>query len=201
MKLIPAKCPNCGSKIKIDLDKKVYTCQYCRYDILLEDSSSQTNAPNSLSKEELLEQQKKFGKFALIPLIIFGIIFVIIFIMIFSTILNNFGSVNDAVTPDNTPNIPEPQEPEITTHQFNAFIDRNGVEMAGSVGSILNFVISNMEETSKVITVSYNGVETTNITDIKNIIIEVELDSFSKYKVLTEKDNEGYVNKVIISEV
>ena len=37
MKLISVKCPNCGSKLEFTPNSKTVTCEYCGYDIMVDD--------------------------------------------------------------------------------------------------------------------------------------------------------------------
>lgn len=41
MRLINMTCPNCGSKLQIDLDNKQATCQYCGNALLIDDGVRQ----------------------------------------------------------------------------------------------------------------------------------------------------------------
>ena len=38
MKLIPARCPSCGSNIEVDKDKSTTKCEYCETKIIIEDA-------------------------------------------------------------------------------------------------------------------------------------------------------------------
>ncbi len=38
MKFVAAKCPNCGAKLKLDKELKKSTCEFCRYDILVDEA-------------------------------------------------------------------------------------------------------------------------------------------------------------------
>lgn len=39
MKLIKLTCPNCGAKLQVSSDEKIYNCNYCRTDIIIDDET------------------------------------------------------------------------------------------------------------------------------------------------------------------
>ncbi len=191
MKFVAAKCPNCGAKIKVDIDQKVYTCNYCRYDIILDDGTSINEQPNTLNKEKLLLHQKNIQKLMMIPIIMFITIFSIVTIFMLVGFLT-FNEVKNEII--------EPSNNTFEKEQFNMFIDDVGVLNNSLVKFLLNDVIENLTTYDKEITIVYNGTSYSEIAEIMNIVVEVESNSFTSYSVLNEKDNEGYINKIIINK-
>ena len=47
MKLISVKCPNCGSKLEFTPNSKTVTCEYCGYDIMVDDEVKRIKLDNA----------------------------------------------------------------------------------------------------------------------------------------------------------
>ncbi len=187
MRLVAAKCPNCGAKIKLDLDKKIYHCQYCRYDIILEDEKG--NKTTEIPYDELFAKSKSIGKILIIPIVIFAIIFITIMVIVVS----NFFKMDDELL-DNFTN-------QVSVQSFNVYIDETGVLYGSTIANLLDHVQKNMENYDKHITIVYNDEIVSGDDAIFDLIVEVDLDSFAEYTIRNDKDEDGYINKVIIEKV
>lgn len=70
MKLVAAKCPNCGANIEVDENSDKTRCNYCNTQIIVEDAiqkyqidiSGKVNVEGILGKNDLLDQAKKHMK-------------------------------------------------------------------------------------------------------------------------------------------
>lgn len=63
MKLIDAKCPNCGSTIKINADEKTAVCEHCNSKFLVDENVTITNnyiVKNDFSNEALFNEIDKY---------------------------------------------------------------------------------------------------------------------------------------------
>lgn len=183
MKFIVAKCPNCGAKIKFKKDEKIYTCEYCKYDILFDDDGGLDKEHMKTENVDLTDLQKKILKKAPIMMFIPIIIFIV-----FSAVLIFIGFSL------------EPSISDVSTLHYNIFIDDNGVFYSNEIVVTLNNVISNMEEYDKKIEVVFNDESYTDIDEIKMLILELSNESFVEYSMLSYKDDDGYINKIVIND-
>ncbi len=198
MKFVAAKCPNCGGRIKVDINKKIYHCEYCRNDIILDDgsplNSTHTSNEYHLNKEELLKHQKMAQKFMIIPIVIF----ILIFGFVGYTIFNSFMDMNSSDSPlDNQTEV----DNEVSTSLYNLFIDDVGVQGKFSTENLINSVIENINDYDKEIEVLFNNVSYKEISALVSLITEISNSNISDYSIINEKDSDGYINKIIINNV
>ncbi len=184
MKFVAAKCPNCGSKIKVDLNQKLYTCQYCRYDIILDDGTNINNQGNTLNVDELKKRQKIFN---LISTVL--VVFFIIFVTITATLI-----MRTIVSMDES-NVTNTYE----TTEFNLLISTTGTINGINVKIILEGVNDNLNTTDKEITVVYDEVTYKTTSEIQTLITSLNDKTFDEFIVSNEKDVDGYINKINIA--
>ncbi len=182
MRLFAAKCPNCGAKIDLKKDVKIYYCEYCKYDIILDETNHASEKNKSLSSNEnvvYIDGKINFFKlFMFVPIIIFIIIVVTMFIIpIFSEVTKN----------DN--------EYQVSVDNFNFIIDKTGEQSANMLATMLDHVVENINDTDRKIVIVFEGEEVADITSFKNI---VESDLSLKYYITSEIDADGYINKINI---
>ncbi len=188
MKLVAAKCPNCGSKIKIEIDKKIYTCEYCRSDIILDDGTplNQTyNTPYSLNLDELRKRQKLMMVIMAIPVI--TIIFFVLMVMI--GIMGEFSDSNDKA---------EEFFDSVSVETFNFSINKAGNLSTVEVENLISDVISRMSSYDKNIVVVFNEMRLTDIPSISTVPNMINADSYKTYIVSNTKDSEGYIKEITI---
>ncbi len=191
MKLVAAKCPNCGAKIKLNKEDRIYSCDYCRYDILLDDTNSAAEKNKNINTDEHkvylnTNELKNISKIALVPFI-FSFVFIVVVIIIMIGMISNF-----SVKPNSNNEV----ETTVSTSTFNVFIDDVGVKYTNTVTFILEKVISNIDEYDKKITIIYNEEE---VTDLQQLIIDIGTDPFNQFEITNQKDNDGYINQININ--
>ena len=79
MKLVSAKCPNCGVNINIDRDSKIIKCEYCNASIIVEDDKLeiQKEETKQINNKEFKTEKPKKKKSIKIYLILFAVILAI----------------------------------------------------------------------------------------------------------------------------
>ncbi len=184
MKLIAAKCPNCGAKIKVNKEDKIYTCDYCRFDLFLDSNHTMEDKILDANQAILEIPFKKPIQTFLIIKIAFIVVFLIIFISVVVGIFSNINSNS------------------IGTNSL--FADDTGVYNFLSMSNYLDEIISNINETGDTVIVSYNGTELTDINQI--IALQNEINNPSvfftpEYLISNEKNAEGGVDKIIIESL
>ncbi|MFI3306975.1 MAG: hypothetical protein R3Y21_00245 [Mycoplasmatota bacterium] len=183
MKFIVAKCPNCGAKINMEEGKHFYKCNYCRHDIIFDDNGKMDKEQMKLEGLEIPVQKMSKLMMVMLPVTILIILTIFITTLIGFFSISSFGGHT------------------VSTNSFNIFIDNNGIYSSSYIASTLNHVVSNMEDHDKIITVVFNGEETSDIDEIKAYILELDgYEMFSNFSILSYKDDDGYVNKLVIEQ-
>ena len=90
------------------------------------------------------------------------------------------------------------EEKEYDVSAFNSTFEYYaGTKMGGSVTHLLDLIITNNKTKKQyVITVSRNGVETTDEEEIRSF--KSGIDTFADYEVIIDYNDAGYINKVTI---
>ena len=197
MKFVAAKCPNCGAKLKFEKGKRVYTCDYCRYDLIFDDKGRfDINSMNldNIDMDALNKQIRGFGKISKKVVLIFSIFFFIVFTFIIVHFFYTFSKINDAISGSNQ------NENNVTSTGFNFFINNTGIMKQETLSFFLNEVIETINDYNRDVIVEFNGVEKTTTLEIAEIINELDSDD-SKYFVSNSKDSDGYIIKIIVNKM
>ena len=84
--------------------------------------------------------------------------------------------------------------------RFNNFIEMySGTKAGAHVTAALDQIITSNKTNERKITVKYNGTETQDETEIKNI--KRKMGTFDNYEVTLEYDVDGFINKAIIEKL
>lgn len=223
MRFIPAKCPNCGAKIKMKKGEHIYTCEYCKFDIIFDDNNQFDTESMNLSGIDLSKFYKINPIWFFVPFII---LFIIIASIIFFIVIDSF---NNESIKDESIEIIDKIESDLTNEKdsnkeqidkqdvqdknddnkketikvspdfFNILIDSNAYENGFSVSNKLNYVVDNINSYNKLITIVYKNEEFTSVEKIKELATNIGKDKFKEYSVDTNKDKYGYINKIIIN--
>ncbi len=184
MKLIAVKCPNCGAKIKVNREDKIYTCNYCRYDLFLD--SGESREPFNLEDAQAilkLPTEKALKTFLIIKVAFVAIFFLIMAIVLFG-MFNIFNSRG--------------------VGSYNMFIDDIGVVNYSRTSSLLTEVANTMTESEEIITVTFDGDDITNIDEItalSNQIKDSTMLYIPEYRISNEMDEDGRINRIIIESL
>ena len=91
-------------------------------------------------------------------------------------------------------------EPHVDVNMFNAFIQfYSGSQYGTALSNLLDEVItSNKKYPDNQITIVFGEITTSDQEEIKNM--KKNLDTWTKYEVSTEYDENGYINEIIIEQ-
>lgn len=205
MKLIKLKCPNCGSSLEVDQDKKEFFCKYCRTTTLLDDEVIKVE--HTIIDKNKEEGLKIFKSFGIVSFVFLGIIVVSVLGIIITVLFNIFkqddivdDKVNDTNDVQNNFNNNDIYS-AVEIQQFNGVFELyNGTESGFFVGNLLDEIVAtNKKQGEHIITLIYGEINTADYEEI--IKIKGTLNDFSEYQVLLDYDQDGFVNKVTITEL
>lgn len=188
------KCSQCGAKMEFDSKKRIYKCQYCGNVINLKDIEKS-------NKEK--KEKKSFMEYFFIFLIF--ILMALIPILVFTQIFfanNSMKGKNSSVsdTKNDAKDYFDDFDKEIKLQQFNSgFESYSGTENGISVSHVIDKIVTNNKKNqNKLITFVYRDINTTNPDDI--ISAKSNFGEWTKYEVVLDYDQEGYINKVTIMD-
>lgn len=193
------KCKNCGATIHIDENVKTTTCNYCgstysskdqvtyNFNINMNDNTKEVfnNAFNSVNNVP----QKVIS--------IFVIFFVFSFIISITFSILRFNVVEDTPSYDNWENTKEKYD-DFDKEIFNSKYEwYEGEQSLFFMDFVFDSIIEDNLEGNHIITIFYNDIEAISEEEIDNLRNSLE---DKKYNLHFEKDSEGYINKLVISE-
>lgn len=192
------KCKNCGAIIHIDENVKTTTCNYCgstysskdqvtyNFNINMNDNTKEVfnNAFNSVSNVP-----KKV-------ISIFIIFFVISFIMSITFSILRFSVVEDRPNYNDWDN--KEKYDDFDKDFFNSKYEwYEGEQSLFWMEYLFDSIIENNLEEAHIITIFYNDVQATSEEEIDSIRNSLE---DKKYNLHFEKDSDGYINKLTITD-
>ena len=198
MRLKELKCKNCGASIKVDKNSSQVKCDFCNTEFTVEDAYHEGykfEKGRMKAQDERLEQKTEQVKGILGPLgkafalqyVITAVISAVVFIAIVIMII--FFVTRQANTVD-----------EFELNRFNSVYEMyTGTGYGSSVGRLIDEVsTNNKKDKEHKITIKYNDVSTQEPDEM--LEIKKQLDDWTKYEVIFEYDEDGFIYQAIIDE-
>ena len=198
------RCPNCNGKLSYNVEKEIWTCEYC----------------DSVFVEEQLEDKKYklannfldvFKKLGTGYLVLIGIIVVAVISVIVIVLVNMFKIVDES---DNKYDQVENSETEDVVddymddfldvmdkqkvHSFNSTFEmRSGTKSGFFVKNLFDDIVTNNKTNKEhIVTLVFNENKT---SDVDNIIdLKKSLSDSTEYEVILDYDDNGYVYMITV---
>ena len=198
MRLNELKCKNCGAAIKIEENESQAKCEFCQATFAVEDAyhdgykfEKGRMKAHSEQVEKNLENVKgifgSVGKVFAAQYIISAIVGVFIFLVVIVMIV--FFAIKQTNSVD-----------EFDIRRFNSTYEMyTGTEYGSSVGRLIDEIsTNNKKDKNKQITIKYKEITTKDPKEM--IAIKKELDEWTKYEVIFEYDESGFIYLATIEE-
>ena len=165
-------CPNCGKKIKIEEDERVFICPYCESKIDLGQSFEESNAP---TREIVSGKKKRKKKNSMIALIV---IFAVLFIVVITAYAFRHQIINYFTEPEGHPkDEPAPYKTETVTTAEGTDPEDDGPKEKGD--KIYNFLICGQDRVSGLTDV--NLLVRFNVTRLTMAVMQIPRDTNMVY--------------------
>ena len=192
------KCKNCGAVIHIDENVKTATCNYCGSTYSAKDQITYNfNINMNDNTKEVINNA--FNSVSNVPkrvISIFIIFFVFSFIMSITFSILRFSVVEDRPNYNDWDN--KEKYDDFDKDFFNSKYEwYEGEQSLFWMEYLFYSIIENNLEEDNIITILYNDVQATTEEEIDSIRNSLE---DKRYNLHFEKDSEGYINKLTITD-
>jgi len=198
MKLEEIRCKSCGAKLEVEEDAEMVTCPYCNNTYKIEDEDMENSGYEfekgriKAQKEQMESATMNHKWIIVLPILIASIVMFIVVniaMMNMRKSANNFGSSTNSVAKKNIE----------SSDSFNIYLSSGRKYCIFLEDELERIITSNKTHDEKQIIVKYNGAETNNPDEIKQL--KKSLNRDKEYEVTLDYDNEGYINVYTIEDI